>query len=291
MPRECSNRFCHFRCVKEKECGLLGTVENATIPDDKLMVCRHCRVEGCAHCVPAKPGQSGEKLEHCQQCMPGYSLRSDGECEMNGLAFFIVSAVVLVIATILVVIWYCLIASKPCVNPEGVQHGLDCRERMRLTQPGTAEPYPLTTNMLRVNVAGPGTMALFRYQFALLVWAGTLLLVWLGFALFVSSDLLILGSKAAESPQMLCAVVSWGHHRQMELVWTKVYWLAFAYLFSFGGALFYGIQQTKLFKSVHLEHATMESFAAKLEGFAPMSGGENAEACSDVHIACCILLM
>lgn len=274
---EMSDKFCHFRCVKKEECGLLGTVENATIPDDRLMLCRHCAVEGCARCVPGSPGQSGEKLENCQQCMPGYGLTADGECEMHGLAIFIGAAVVLVIATILVVVWYCLIASKPCVNPEGVQYGMECRERMRLTQPRSTEPYPLSTNLLRENVAGPGTMALFRYQFALLVWASGLLLAWLGFVLFVSSDLLILGSREAESPQMLCAVIAWGHARQMELVWTKVSWLVFAYLFSFGGAVFYGIQQTKLFKSVHTEHATMQSFAAKLEGFAPMTGQEKAE--------------
>ena len=86
----------------------------------------------------------------------------------------------------------------------------------------------------------------------------------------------------------------------------QVSWLVFAYLFSFGGAMFYGIQQTKLFKSVHTEHATMQrvlarhemprcdrtsvgaarrcfwvpsaGFAAKLKGFAPMSGEEQAEA-------------
>ena len=42
----------------------------------RLMVCRHCNVEGCLHCVPAAPGQKGEKLEHCRQCnwiaLPGF---------------------------------------------------------------------------------------------------------------------------------------------------------------------------------------------------------------------------
>jgi hypothetical protein len=30
------------------------------------------------------------------------------------------------------------------------------------------------------------------------------------------------GNRAAESPQMLCAIIEWGHHRQMDLIWTKV---------------------------------------------------------------------
>ena len=45
----------------------------------------------------------------------------------------------------------------------------------------------------------------------------------------------------------------------------QVSWLVFAYLFSFGGAVFYGIQQTKLFKSVHTEHATMQRVLARHE--------------------------
>ena len=151
--------------------------------------------------------------------MPGYSLTEEGECAMQGMAFFIATAVVALVATILVIIWYLRIASKPCVNQEGIRHGYDCRDRMRLLADGAA--HPMTTNLLSTNVAGPGTMALFRYQAALLIWAVSLLLLWFFFVVFVSSDLLILGNRAAESPQMLCAIVEWGHHRQMELIWTK----------------------------------------------------------------------
>jgi len=274
---EMQAEFCHFRCVQRQECGLLGTVENATIPDDKLMVCRHCNVEGCLHCIAAKPGEMGPRLEHCHQCMPGYWLTEEGECQMQGLAFFISCAVVFVVATILVILWYVIVASKPCVNPEGVAYGFEARQRMRLTDGATGEAFPLSTNLLSTNIAGPGTTALFRYQFALLIWASTLLLVWLCFVIFVSSDLLILGNRAAESPQMLCAIVEWGHHRQMELIWTKVAWLCFAYVFSFAGAMYYAVQQTKLFVRANLQHATMASFAAKLEGLPAFPGSEPVE--------------
>ena len=69
------DKACHLKRLVLQECGLLGTVENATIPDDRsgstqealetverslrLMLCRHCAVEGCARCVPGSPGQSG----------------------------------------------------------------------------------------------------------------------------------------------------------------------------------------------------------------------------------------
>ncbi|CAE7476710.1 unnamed protein product, partial [Symbiodinium pilosum] len=98
------------------------------------------------------------------------------------------------------------------------------------------EPYPMSTNVLTTNIAGSGTMLFFRFQFALLVWALTLLAVWLGFCFLVSKDLLILGNREAKSPQVLCAVVKWGRERQLDLVWTKVAWLAFAYIFSVAGA-------------------------------------------------------
>jgi hypothetical protein len=274
---EMSNEFCHFRCVQKKQCGLLGTVENATIPDDDMMACRHCKVEACAQCVAAKPGQEGEKLEHCVKCMPGYSLTEEGECEMVGISVFVAIGVVGAVIAVGVIWYYAMILAKPFVNPEGVEYGLKGRDRMKLFPTDSVEPYPLTTNLLTTNVAGPATMAFFRYEAAVLIWAVVLLAVWLGFAFFVSTDLLILGTRDASTPQLLCAVVEWGRKRQMELVWTKVSWLAFAYVFSFLGAIAYGVQQTKMIATVNNDEATMTSFALMLEGLPKFTGEEMAE--------------
>jgi len=274
---EMSNEFCHFRCVQKTQCGLLGTVENTTIPDDDMMACRHCKVEACAKCAASKPGQTGEKLEHCVKCMPGYTLTEEGECEMAGIGVFVLIGVAGAIGAVGFIWWYAMILSKPCVNPEGVEYGLMGRHRMKLFPPGSDEPWPLTTNLLTTNVAGPGTMALFRYEAAVLVWAVVLLVVWLGFAVFVSTDLLTLGTRDASTPQLLCAVVSWGRKRQMELVWTKVSWLAFAYVFSFLGAIVYGMQQTKMIATVNNDDATMTSFVVKLEGLPKFTGKDPVE--------------
>mmetsp|Transcript_83193 Transcript_83193/g.146958 ORF Transcript_83193/g.146958 Transcript_83193/m.146958 type:complete len:918 (+) Transcript_83193:78-2831(+) len=273
---EMKAEFCHFRCVKKEECGLLGTVENATIPDEKLMVCRHCEVEGCKKCVPATPGAEGEKYETCEVCMPGYSLTEEGECAMDGLGVFIAIGVVSAILTVLIIAWYVSVRNKNRVNPEGVEYGLECREGMRL-QPNEGGLYPLSTNMMTTNVAGPGTMAFFRYQGAVIAWASILLVTWLGIVFATSTDLLILGTLSAESPQLLCAVIKWGHHRQMELIWTKVTWLSFAYVFSFLGAIVYGIYTSKMFAEVHSEQPMMPSFVAKLEGLPIFSGKDKVE--------------
>jgi hypothetical protein len=271
------DEFCHFRCVKKEECGLLNTVENATIPDDRLMVCRHCNVEGCAKCVPGKPGQRGKKLEHCETCMLGYSLTEEGECRMNGIAFFVGTAILTAVIAIGAIWWYVSTSIKPMVNQKGVDYGLDCRKRMKLFPEGSTEPWALSTNLMTTNVAGPGTMAFFRYQGAILVWAVVLVLFWFGLALFVSTDLLKLGTRNAESPQLLCAVVEWGHRRQMELIWAKVAWLTFAYVFSFFGAVAYGVMQSKMFARLNTEEPTMPSFACLLKTVPEFSGKDPVE--------------
>lgn len=166
---------------------------------------------------------------------------------------------------------------KPKANQKGVDHGMACRSRMKLFPLDSEEPYPLDTNLMTTNVAGPGTMALFRYQGAILVWAVVLMLLWLGLTLFVSTDLLKLGTRNAESPQLLCAVVAWGHRRQMELVWVKVVWLAFAYAFSFFGAIAYGVVQSKMFAKLNAEEPTMPSFACLLKNVPKFTGREPVE--------------
>merc|ERR1719215_637914 len=120
-------------------------------------------------------------------------------------------------------------------------------------------------------------MLMFRYQFALLVWATTLLAVWLGFAMFVSRDLLVLGNRHAVSPMALCAVVRWGRQRQLDLLWVKVAWLAFAYVFSFGSAIAYAIQQTKLVRNEDADRTTMCDFVAVIGGLPRMKGTEQVE--------------
>jgi len=274
---EMKDEFCHFRCVKKEECGMLGTVENATIPDEEMMVCRHCEVEGCKKCVPALPGAEGERYEHCAECMPGYSLNEEGECDMDGLGVFIGFGVVTVILTVVIVAWYVAVRGKERINPEGVEHGLQCRDAMKLRPTPSSDPYPISTNLMTTNVAGPGTMAFFRYQGALITWAVVLLTAWFGVVAISSTDLLILGTLNAESPQLLCAVVKWGHHRQMELIWAKVSWLTFAYIFSFVGAIIYGIYTSKMFAQVNTEDPTMPSFVAKLDGLPKFSGKDMVE--------------
>lgn len=280
---EMESKFCHFRCVGKLQCGdpSTGTLRNASIPDEKMHLCRHCQVEACQTCKAGPPGASGAALERCVKCFPGYTLTSEGECEMKGEGFFVAIGVVGAIAVVVAAAWYLSVVFKPRVNQEGISEGMEGQNRAMLTmptQPGEeARPYPLSTNLLTTNVAGSGTMLFFRFQFALLVWAISLLALWFGFVFLVSKDLLILGNREAKSPQVLCAVVNWGRERQLELLWTKVAWLAMAYLFSVVGAAVYAILSAKLMVDTDSESSSMADFTAKLEGLPIFQGAENVE--------------
>lgn len=280
---EMESRFCHFRCVSKMQCGdpSTGTLRNASIPDEKMHLCRHCQVEACQTCKADPPGASGAALERCVKCFPGYTLTAVGECEMKGEGFFVAIGVVGAIAVVVAAAWYLSVVFKPRVNQEGISEGLEGQNRAMLTmptQPGEeARPYPLSTNLLTTNVAGTGTMLFFRFQFALLVWAISLLALWFGFVFLVSKDLLILGNREAKSPQVLCAVVNWGRERQLELLWTKVAWLAIAYVFSVLGAAIYAILSAKLMVDTDSESSSMADFTAKLEGLPSFHGAENVE--------------
>jgi len=277
---EMTNKFCHFRCVKKKECGLLGTNPDAIIPDEQLHACRPCNIEACKTCAVGKLGQKDKELERCVTCMPGYEFTEEGKCRMKHAWVFTAIAVVAAVAVVFVIAWYLRTCVRPRTNQEGVDTGLASQRRAMMLQTANGPkntPYPISTNLLSVNVAGAGTICFFRFQFAVLVWATMLLAAWLGLAFFVSVDLLTLGVQDAKSPQLLCAVTRWGATRQRQLLWTKVTWLAFAYLFSFGCFVIYAIQQTKLATQLDAENKTMSDFAAVLEGLPRMKGTENVE--------------
>jgi len=228
--------------------------------------------------VPGPPGAKSAEFERCEVCMPGYYLTSSGGCRMSSMWIFLVIAVVAFILICIGITWYVKLWKRPIVNQHGLDFALGCRRHSILLQAESGEPYPLTTNMLSTNVAGAGTTCLFRFQFALIVWAAGLLAIWMGLAYFVSSDLLILGNRDASTPQLLCAAIAWGHQRQNELLWAKVLWCLLAYVFSVVGALIYAYYQTKFFTTVDSENTTCADFAAVLRGLPSFDGSKDMEA-------------
>lgn len=264
-----AKEYCHFKCVKQGECGAKSqSNEEATISDMEHHMCRRCNVEGCLHCVTTEEGQQ----EECQTCMPGYFLTDDKECEGVGEWVFLVIAVVAGIAVLLALIWYADLAGRPTVNEAGLKYALECRHRAKLRQPQTTEPaeggigprliYPFDTNLCSENVAGPGNLLFFRFQMAGLIWAIVLLGTWVTIGFVVDTDIFLLGLKEASTPQLMCSAVSWGRKTQMRLVWTKVYWLGFAYVFSMLGALWMAVDSHGLAQHLDNLQDTMSDYVA-----------------------------
>mmetsp|Transcript_58178 Transcript_58178/g.104120 ORF Transcript_58178/g.104120 Transcript_58178/m.104120 type:complete len:1085 (+) Transcript_58178:48-3302(+) len=276
--------YCHFKCVKPNECGTADTNNESTITDMEHHQCRRCNVEGCLHCVAGKPG---EDIEECKVCMPGYFLTPEKECEGIGEWVFLVIAVVAVIIVIIALLWYFDLVNRNVVNEPGLKYALECRHRAKLRQPQDTEPgpdgigprliYPFNTNMCSENVAGPGNMLFFRFQMAGLIWAVVLLGTWAAIGFFVSTDIFILGLKDASTPQLMCAVVKWGRHRQMQLIWTKVYWLGFAYVFSFLGAIWMAVNSHTLAQTLDNETDTMSDYVAICHDLPTFKGDVDAE--------------
>merc|ERR1719506_2167063 len=148
--------------------------------------------------------------------------------------------------------------------------GLAFRSRQKLHTPkdaaGGRHLWPLDTNLCSQVVAGPGMLLHFNFQAAIMVWAiwgGTW---WVLMAVFIDSDLFILGTRSFGTPRDNCILVAWGYETQQRLMWTKVLFLCCVYFFSFVGSLLYGVYQLRLFTNIETSYTTMMDFAAKITG-------------------------
>eukprot|EP00405_Crypthecodinium_cohnii_P036238 CAMPEP_0206547360 /NCGR_PEP_ID=MMETSP0325_2-20121206/13251_1 /ASSEMBLY_ACC=CAM_ASM_000347 /TAXON_ID=2866 /ORGANISM="Crypthecodinium cohnii, Strain Seligo" /LENGTH=995 /DNA_ID=CAMNT_0054046653 /DNA_START=46 /DNA_END=3033 /DNA_ORIENTATION=- len=274
---EVEKSFCHFKCVKDKECGIAGLVGEATIPDEEKHECRRCEVEGCKTC---KHGDPGMDVEFCDVCMPGYIRSEDGkECTRMSDWIFLGIAGVVGVFVVLGLCWYMDLASKPIVNQASIDVAHAHRSRTKVRQEGVeGRPlWPPGTNLCTTDVAGVGTVVFFRFQAAILIWAIFGFLMQLAFGFLVSQDIFVLGAKPAVTPQEFCDVIKWGRARQMELIWTKVTWLAIFYPFSFIGAIIYGISCSRLFVELDNRNMTMSDYVALVRGVPRMSGKEKVE--------------
>merc|ERR1740138_1499144 len=90
-------------------------------------------------------------------------------------------------------------------------------------------------------------------------------------------NLMRLGTRRFGLPRENCIMVAWGYETQMRLMWIKVAFLVFVYVFSFALAIYHGVRQLRLFEKMDLENTTMVDFAVLLSGLPPLSGAEYPE--------------
>lgn len=263
---------CDFACVEVGTC--MHHDPTSPVADTQLAICRTCLIDGCETCA-------SNGMDHCRVCMPGYKLAEDGQCDKivstMWYAFFAVAAVV----TALLVAWILELACRFESNASGRDHGLHVRSRAKIHAPpdesGQRKLYPLySTNLCTTKVAGPAVLLNFNFQAAIIAWALTLAAVWMIMGLLIDHDLFILGTRAAETARAKCIVTRWGRETQLRLMWAKVLFLVFAYVFSFIGAVIFAVRQLRLYEH-YIHECTHESYCAILSGVPPVLGARPVE--------------
>merc|ERR1719253_560121 len=135
--------------------------------------------------------------------------------------------------------------------------------------------WPLSTNLCIEDVAGPGVTLLFNFQAAIIAWALVMLVTWRLVVAYTGEELLTLGYVATHTDRQNCIMVDYGYHTQKRLMYVKVGFLLFAYLFSFIGALLFGIKQWR-FYTLDTGH-THRDFCVELTGLPAIPGDVKVE--------------
>jgi hypothetical protein len=293
-PAECpvmgenrrSGPHCDFHCVEATAEACTDLDGEATVVDREHGLCRPCAVAGCRECVH-------DGTDTCLKCSTGFYLGTDGRC-VNRLWYcwwLFFGALLAVVG--LVVLWVVDLWMRPITNQTRLDHALDLRSRAKLRQPkdpGTCEGsenvqretralWPLFATNLCSNgtVAGPGLALAFNFQVCIIFWAVVMGLGWIFLGLSVDTDLFIMGTRRWDSPRQQCLVTAWGYEAQHRLMWAKVAYLAFAYVFTFLGSMLFSIRQLRMYQTMDLNTSTHKDFCAVASGLHGISGEELLE--------------
>jgi len=270
---------CDFSCVGNSIQSCKSVNPSTPVPDLTRGECRRCEVVGCDQCTD-------DGRDRCAKCLPGYYVSEDGQCYSSGFlkcAFAFLYLVLLIIAvSIFFVVWWIVdLALRKQTNNKALDHSLKLREQAKVHQaklPGQPrELYPLKTNLCSQDVAGPAVLLLFNFQVALIIWAAVLALVWCSLGYFVDPAMDELGTREAETLRQDCINIKWGHYTQTRLMWLKVGFLEFAYMFSFVGAILFGIRQRRLHQHYGVDQTSHQDYAIILEGLPEIRGHEKVE--------------
>lgn len=276
---------CDFHCVEATVEACKDLHDEATVVDKEHGLCRPCAVYGCSECVH-------DGTDTCQRCSAGFHLGTDGKC-VNALwwCWWLFFGVLLAVVG-LVALWVADLWMRPITNQTRLDHALDVRSQAKLRQPkvsrmredpenlqhGTRPLWPYTTNLCSNGaVGGPGLALAFNFQVCIIFWAVVMGLGWMFLGLSVDTDLFIMGTRRWDSPRQQCLVIAWGYETQHRLMWTKVAYLAFGYVFTFMGSILFSIRQQRIFQRMDLNTSTHKDFCAVASGLSGISGEEHLE--------------
>lgn len=283
---------CRFKCVTGDQCGskYFGVDVNATIPEnhDDHLYCRQCRVAGCAEC-------SRTEKDKCLRCEKTFRLKDDGTCEgassLVSYAIYTISAFLFIYLSL----WILDLCCRTVTNLDMVAKALVNRDRTKVRQPkrevdmettplageDEADPhrplYPITTNLLKEPVGGPGTVLHFRFQLAAIVWCSVVLVMWLVIVYGSgSSEVLGQGLEDFETPRDACRKIESGYETQYIFAPFKATFIFTLYIVSFCGCIVFAIWQLRKFQDLD-DRATMKDYAALCVGLPRIAGSERVE--------------
>lgn len=287
-PAECpfyasdktDDQHCTFVCVPAEDCIRYNPKAPVADADDGV-----CRSPMANYCEEYE--LSG--LDRCSVCKSGYVLDpEDGQCHFKHYWAIHILIVILLVLVVVLVAWLINLGCRPITNKTGLQDGLSYRSSCKLSQPtqsdGSRPRWPISTNLMtNSEVAGPGMMLHFNFQFNLILWAFGVGLAWVIVSYIQdptwsrSPDLMRLGTRKMGYPRDNCILVAWGYETQQRLMWIKILFLLVVYLVTFALCIWHSVRQHRLFEVVDSENSTMTDFAALLEGLPLMSGSDMAE--------------
>jgi len=286
-PEQCRFRaegakhFCHFKCVTGAECGRnqSETDLHATVADRARGICRGCTLKGCRVCKPY--------VDECLECKEelGFVLGPDKQCQSSWFVskafayLFVVGIVGYFIVWYVNIVWW-----RPEANFEEEDRALRFRTATKLCQPDDEDMreseqrilWPLSTNILTKDVAGPGSVLFFRFQVFSFVLPFLLFLLWCSVAAGTDLKLLSLGMEVPTTPQERCTVISEGRQYQLQSMTTKLSFLVCAYSFTFMLTMVFAAYQRRTFQTLD-DAATHSDFVLFLEGLPQVDGTEKLE--------------
>jgi len=277
-PEECpffaqnkaDDRHCTFACVRAEQCAQLNP--EAPIADAHARSCMAPSVNNCQ--TYAMDG-----TDSCAECQEFFYLGADRKCHYRFMGLLYLLLAVLIAAVVFLIFWITDLSLRPIFNKDGRQVALDMRSRQKLhaAQDGDDKLWPLSTNLLKTNVAGPGMILHFNFQLMVITWALLIACGWAILAITIDNDLFVLGTRGFGTAYDNCILVAWGHETQQRLMPIKIYFLVYAYLISFLICFLHSVRQLRLFQEVDDKNKTMKDYAAYVTGMPKVKGHKLVE--------------
>mmetsp|Transcript_122802 Transcript_122802/g.194552 ORF Transcript_122802/g.194552 Transcript_122802/m.194552 type:complete len:1134 (+) Transcript_122802:3-3404(+) len=278
-PAECpyfaqnreDTKHCTFLCVEADQCAKWNP--NKPMADflKGTRTCRGPRVNFCTE-------MNMDGTDSCKVCQAGFEVHADdGGCYFAWWnTLWTITCIILAIVLILVV-WIVDMCCRETVNGETLQETIVWRSRSKILAPkdvnGKRRVYAWNTNLCTEDVAGVGMLLHFRFQVFVIGWALVIAILWTVLACF-HNELFVLGTRRFGTPRQNCILVAWGYETQQRLMWTKVLFLAIAYVFTFLSTMVFAVYQERCYQKLDSENKTYRDFALELTGLPPLPAND-----------------